>query len=110
MPHYEYLCTSCGKKFSTVLTLAEHEESKVKCPKCGATKVEQQWAAFFATTSKKSCPRSCLKNGCDRRAVMAASETKLTIVGGRRIIDSPLIARAAPASWTFGPSCLVPTV
>jgi putative FmdB family regulatory protein len=54
MPHYEYLCTSCGKKFSTVLTLAEHEESKVKCPKCGGTKVEQQWAAFFATTSKKS--------------------------------------------------------
>jgi putative FmdB family regulatory protein len=54
MPQYEYLCTACGKKFSTVLTLAEHEESKVKCPKCGGTKVEQQWAAFFATTSKKS--------------------------------------------------------
>jgi putative FmdB family regulatory protein len=56
MPQYEYLCTSCGKKFPTVLTLAEHEESKVKvkCPKCGSTKVEQQWAAFFATTSKKS--------------------------------------------------------
>jgi putative FmdB family regulatory protein len=54
MPHYEYLCTSCGNRFSAVLTLAEHEESKVKCPKCGGTKVEQQWAAFFATTSKKS--------------------------------------------------------
>ena len=36
MPHYEYLCASCGEKFSTVLTLAEHEESKAKCPKCGA--------------------------------------------------------------------------
>jgi putative FmdB family regulatory protein len=54
MPQYEYLCTSYSKKFSTVLILAEHEESKVKCPKCGSTKVEQQWAAFFATTSKKS--------------------------------------------------------
>ena len=41
---------------------------------------------------------------------MAASEKQLAIVGGRRIIDSPLIARAAPAAWTFGPSCLVPTV
>ena len=54
MPHYEYLCSSCGKKFSIVLTLAEHDKSKVKCSKCGSTKVEQQWAAFFATTSKKS--------------------------------------------------------
>jgi putative FmdB family regulatory protein len=54
MPQYEYLCTSCDKKFSTVLTLAEHQENKVRCPKCGGTKVEQQWAAFFATTSKKS--------------------------------------------------------
>jgi putative FmdB family regulatory protein len=54
MPQYEYLCKSCEKKFSTILTLAQHDGSKVKCPKCGGTKVEQQWAAFFATTSKKS--------------------------------------------------------
>jgi putative FmdB family regulatory protein len=54
VPQYEYVCKSCEKKFSTVLTLTEHEESKVKCPKCGGAKVEQQWAAFFATTSKKS--------------------------------------------------------
>ena len=54
MPQYEYLCTACDKKFSVMLTLEEHEKGKVKCPKCGGTKVEQQWAAFFATTSKKS--------------------------------------------------------
>jgi putative FmdB family regulatory protein len=54
MPQYEYLCKSCEKKFSTILTLAQHDRSKVKCPKCGGTKVEQQWAAFFATTSKKT--------------------------------------------------------
>jgi len=54
MPHYEYLCTECNKRFSVVLTLGEHEKGKVKCPKCGGTKVEQQWAAFYATTSKKS--------------------------------------------------------
>ncbi len=54
MPHYEYLCLACNKKFSQVLSLAEYEKAKVKCPKCGSTKVEQQWAAFYATTSKKS--------------------------------------------------------
>jgi putative FmdB family regulatory protein len=54
MPQYEYLCLTCHKKFSAVLTLAAHEKGKVKCPKCKSTKVEQQWAAFYATTSKKS--------------------------------------------------------
>src|SRR5258708_40268940 len=54
MPRYQYLCPACSKKFSIVLTLAEHEKGQVKCPKCGSTKVEQQWAAFYATTSKKS--------------------------------------------------------
>ena len=54
MPYYEYLCSACNKKFSIVLTLAQHEKGQVKCPKCGGTKVEQQWAAFYATTSKKS--------------------------------------------------------
>ena len=54
MPHYEYLCLACGKKFSAILTVAEHEKQQVKCPKCSSMKVEQQWAAFYATTSKKS--------------------------------------------------------
>lgn len=54
MPQYEYLCSACGKKFHTILTLAEHEKNRQKCPECGSTKVEQQWGAFFATTSKKS--------------------------------------------------------
>jgi len=54
MPQYEYLCRACNKKFSLVLTLAEHDKGKVKCPKCSRTEVELQWAAFCATTSKKS--------------------------------------------------------
>jgi putative FmdB family regulatory protein len=54
MPHYEYLCHACNKKFSVVMSIAEHEKNKIKCPKCGGAKVEQQWAAFHATTSKKS--------------------------------------------------------
>jgi len=54
MPHYEYRCLACGKKFSIIMTIAEHDTRQVKCPKCESTKVEQQWAAFYATTSKKS--------------------------------------------------------
>ncbi len=54
MPMYEFLCQACKKEFSLVLTLAEFEKGKIKCPHCGSAKVEQQWAAFYAVTSKKS--------------------------------------------------------
>ena len=54
MPQYEYTCRDCKKTFSIVLTLAEYEKGKAKCPKCGSKKVEQEWAAFYAVTSKKS--------------------------------------------------------
>ena len=54
MPYYEYLCRGCNKKFSLALTVAAHDKGRVKCPNCGSPKLEQQWAAFYATTSKKS--------------------------------------------------------
>ncbi len=54
MPHYEFRCTAWEKEFPLALTVAEREKKKIKCPKCGSTKVEQEWAAFFAVTSKKS--------------------------------------------------------
>ncbi len=56
MPQYEFLCKDCEKPFTKVLTIAEYEKEKdaMKCPECGSTKTERQWAAFFAVTSKKS--------------------------------------------------------
>ncbi len=54
MPFYDYHCKACGKSFEIVLTFTEHEKQKVACPKCGSKKVEQEPAAFFAVTSKKS--------------------------------------------------------
>jgi putative FmdB family regulatory protein len=54
MPRYEYYCEACNKPFEIILTLAEYEKGKIKCPKCGTTKVHQEAAAFFAVTSKKS--------------------------------------------------------
>ena len=54
MPIYEYLCSKCGKTFTLILTLAEWEEKKARCPECGSEEVEQQYQSFFAVTSKKS--------------------------------------------------------
>jgi putative FmdB family regulatory protein len=54
MPVYDYLCNDCHKEFETVLTLNEHDHEEIKCPKCGSRNVEQEMAAFFAVTSKKS--------------------------------------------------------
>ncbi|MCI0354456.1 MAG: zinc ribbon domain-containing protein [Acidobacteria bacterium] len=54
MPHYEYFCQDCKKKFSKVLTLAEYGKGKIVCPHCGSSKVEQSYSSFFAITSKKS--------------------------------------------------------
>ena len=54
MPTYEYLCKECKKGFAKVMTMAEHDKKKVKCPKCKGTKVAQQFSTFYAKTSKKS--------------------------------------------------------
>ena len=54
MPVYGYLCNDCHKSFERVLTLHEHDQSEVRCPNCGSKKIEQEAAAFYAVTSKKS--------------------------------------------------------
>jgi putative FmdB family regulatory protein len=54
MPVYDYRCAKCNKKFSLTMSIAEHETKKVKCPKCGSSKVGRQLAVFYAVTSKKS--------------------------------------------------------
>jgi len=54
MPTYEYLCLTCHKTFSKILTLAEADKQKVVCPHCHGTKVEQRPSAFYAVTSRKS--------------------------------------------------------
>ncbi|HUJ95947.1 MAG TPA: zinc ribbon domain-containing protein [Terriglobales bacterium] len=53
MPVYDYICNDCHKEFEVVLTLSEHDKP-ITCPKCGSKNVEQEAAAFFAVTSKKS--------------------------------------------------------
>jgi putative FmdB family regulatory protein len=54
MPRYEFYCEDCKKPFEAILTLEEYDKHKVKCPKCGGKHLQQEAAAFFAVTSKKS--------------------------------------------------------
>jgi len=53
MPVYDYICHDCHKSFEKILTLQEHEKT-VTCPHCGSKNVEQEAAAFYAVTGKKS--------------------------------------------------------
>ena len=54
MPVYVYFCEACQKEFEVTLTIREHDQAKVTCPKCGTERVHQMAAAFTAVTSKKS--------------------------------------------------------
>lgn len=54
MPVYDYVCRDCNNNFEQTLTLREHDGNKIKCPHCGSRNVEQEAAAFYAVTTKKS--------------------------------------------------------
>ena len=54
MPTYEYECLDCKKKFSVILSISEHEKTKVSCPKCKGKKVQQSISLFMTKTSRKS--------------------------------------------------------
>jgi putative FmdB family regulatory protein len=54
MPVCDCVCNDCKKSVETVVTLAEHDEVRISCPHCGSKNVEQEAAAFFAVTGKKS--------------------------------------------------------
>jgi putative FmdB family regulatory protein len=54
MPRYEFLCETCQKSFELIMTIAEREKAKPKCPTCKGTKVVPQFGGFMAQTSKKS--------------------------------------------------------
>ena len=54
MPVYDYVCRDCHKNFEQVLTLHAHDQEEIRCPECGSSNIEQEAAAFYAVTSKKS--------------------------------------------------------
>lgn len=50
MPIFEYLCSSCGKKFEAIVYGSQQPE----CPACQGTKLEQQLSVFAVAGSTKS--------------------------------------------------------
>jgi putative FmdB family regulatory protein len=54
VPSYEYHCEACKATFTRTLTVKEHHEKKVRCPKCGSLRVTRVVSRFFALTSRKS--------------------------------------------------------
>jgi putative FmdB family regulatory protein len=54
MPRYEFRCEKCNKPFELIMTIAEREKGKVRCPTCKSTRVVPQLGGFMAQTKKKS--------------------------------------------------------
>lgn len=46
MPLFEFQCRKCGHQFEELLTTAEVEGGKVKCPACSSKRVEREFSAF----------------------------------------------------------------
>ncbi len=54
MPTYDFKCEKCSKPFTVMLSPAEYEKGRFRCPDCESTRVRQQITPFTVNTSKKS--------------------------------------------------------
>jgi putative FmdB family regulatory protein len=54
MPTYEFRCEACKKRFHLTMSMSQRSTTTIKCPKCNSRKIEQQYSAVYAVTSKKS--------------------------------------------------------
>ncbi len=61
MPTYDFRCRTCENKFTVRTSISER--SKVRCPKCSSTSVQQVFTPFAVTVkegkSGDSCDLSC---------------------------------------------------
>ncbi len=58
MPLYEFQCRKCGHGFEELLSMAEVDLAKPKCPACGSRRVEKGFSSFAtgaASTGGGSC-------------------------------------------------------
>jgi putative FmdB family regulatory protein len=51
---YAFECRKCGERFHVTESLAEHDEHREKCPKCGSREVEQRIERVHVKTARKS--------------------------------------------------------
>jgi putative FmdB family regulatory protein len=54
MPTYEFFCQQCRKPFTQMMSIADFEKKKGKCPRCGSKKLTVQITSFQTVTSRKS--------------------------------------------------------
>lgn len=57
MPIYEYECQKCGAKFDLYRSFYG-QETKVKCPECGAEDTRRVFSPFCSSSSTGSCEPS----------------------------------------------------
>jgi len=65
MPMYEFRCRKCGAEFEELL---KRSDEKVKCPKCGSTRLEKLFSRIGAvrggsSDTGSSCP-TCPTGTC----------------------------------------------
>jgi len=53
LPLYEYKCPACSARFEVLQRMSDGPES-VRCPECGAERVERQLSTFAAASSGSS--------------------------------------------------------
>ena len=46
MPLFEFTCKKCGHNFEDLVTIAELNDGKVKCPACNSKRVERGFSSF----------------------------------------------------------------
>jgi putative FmdB family regulatory protein len=54
VPTYEFRCEDCRREFTLVLSMADRDKGKIRCPACKKRNVKQQISTFQTKTSKKS--------------------------------------------------------
>ena len=54
MPTYEYRCEDCKHEFTVVMSMAERDRGKIRCPACKKRNVTQKLTVFLTKTSRKS--------------------------------------------------------
>ncbi len=54
MPRYEYHCAACRRTVILQLSVAQRENARHACPKCGRTKLTPLISSFLTQTSRKA--------------------------------------------------------
>ncbi len=62
MPIYEYVCNSCGKKFSQ-LVLSLEDKQDIRCPHCGSEDVKRVFSPFGSLGASSGSGGSCTSFG-----------------------------------------------